>query len=97
MDQLVSDIRKHSVEGEYKLLAGKLQSSADQIAGLDVVTLDSILDSLEPGKHTLGIMAALYVSSGSRRGQWSRGMLSPFYFFLVLGSSANLMPSSTGR
>lgn len=59
MDQLVNDIRKHSVEGEYKLLAGKLQSSAEQIGGQDVVTLDSILDSLEPGKHTLGIMAAL--------------------------------------
>lgn len=59
MEQLVKDICKHSAEGEFKLLAGKLQSSGDQISGLDIATLDSVLYSLEPDKHSLGYLAVL--------------------------------------
>ena len=59
MEQLVGDIRKHSAEGEFKLLAGKLQSAAEQMSGLDVATLDTILDVLEPDKHSLGYQASL--------------------------------------
>lgn len=59
MEQLVKDICKHSAEGEFKLLAGKLKSASDQISGLDVATLDSILDSLQPDQHSLGYLAVL--------------------------------------
>ena len=59
MEQIVKDICRHSAEGEFKLLAGKLQSSSEQISGLDIATLDTILGSLEPDKHSLGYLAAL--------------------------------------
>ena len=59
MEQLVKDICKHSAEGEFKLLAGKLQSAGEQISGLDIATMDSILDSLQPDNHSLGYLAVL--------------------------------------
>lgn len=59
MEQLVKDISKHSASGEFKLLVGKLQSASDQISGLDVASLDSILATLEPDKHSLGYLAVL--------------------------------------
>lgn len=55
----MKDISKHSASGEFKLLVGKLQSASDQISGLDVASLDSILATLEPDKHSLGYLAVL--------------------------------------
>lgn len=55
----MKDICKHSAEGEFKLLAGKLQSAGEQISGLDIATMDSILDSLQPDNHSLGYLAVL--------------------------------------
>lgn len=59
MEQLVKDISRHSQEGEFKLLVGKLKSSSDLIAGLEVAALDSICATLEPDKHSLGYLAIL--------------------------------------
>ena len=59
MEQLAKDITKHSADGEFKLLAGKLQSASEQISALDVATLDSVLATLEPDKQSLGYLALL--------------------------------------
>ena len=59
MEQLVKDISKHSQEGEFTLLIGKLQSSSELICGQDVATLDTVLGTLEPDKHSLGYLAVL--------------------------------------
>lgn len=59
MDQLVKDISKHSQEGEFNLLIGKLQSSSDLISSQDVGALDAVLGTLEPDKHSLGYIAIL--------------------------------------
>ena len=66
MEQVLGDVRRHSAEREFKLLAGKLQSAAEHMSGMDVATLDTVVDSLEPGKHSLGIMAALWVGPRAR-------------------------------
>lgn len=58
-DQLVSDIRRHSAEGDFKMLATQLQNCADQIARMDLAVLNTIIECLDYRAHSLGILAAL--------------------------------------
>ena len=59
MDQLVSEIRRHSAEGDYKTLANVIASHTDQIGQTDQTVLDAVIECLDNKKHSLGVMAFL--------------------------------------
>ena len=59
VDNLVADIRKCSGDSGMKELADKLLSQEDQLSKMEISMLDSIIECLDIGSHTLGVMAAL--------------------------------------